>query len=163
MADLDELYQYVILDHNNNPRNFKKLDKANRTADGYNPICGDKITLFLQLANGSSPGETVITDVGFLGSGCAISKASASMMTQSIKGKSQVEVEGLFSAFRSMITGLGANSGPKLASENVTSARMDRANTGTTTCSQNSVRMNPSAKSNRWIRTRSSTGSNWKC
>lgn len=104
MSDLDELYQYVVLDHNNNPRNFKKLDKVNRTADGYNPICGDKITLFLQLTSSSSPEKTVIADVGFLGSGCAISKASASMMTQSIKGKSQAEAEELFSAFRSMVT-----------------------------------------------------------
>jgi len=104
MSELDELYQYMVLDHNNNPRNFKKLENPDRAANGYNPICGDKITLFLQLTNSGNPGESLITDVGFLGSGCAISKASASMMTQSIKGKSQAEAEELFSAFRNMIT-----------------------------------------------------------
>ena len=98
MYDLEELYQEVILDHNFRPRNFRKLDHANRSADGYNPLCGDMITLYLTVE-----GE-VISDVGFEGAGCAISKASASMMTEGIKGKSTAEAEKISDAFRRMIT-----------------------------------------------------------
>ena len=98
MYDLEELYQEVILDHNFRPRNFRKLDNANRSADGYNPLCGDMITLYLNVEG------QVISDVGFEGAGCAISKASASMMTEGIKGKSTAEAEKISDAFRRMIT-----------------------------------------------------------
>ena len=96
--DLRDLYQEVILDHNKRPRNFGVLEEADRTAEGYNPLCGDKLTLYLQF-----DGE-VIRDVRFDGSGCAISKASASLMTESIKGKSLKEVEALFERFQGMVT-----------------------------------------------------------
>ena len=96
--DLYELYQEVVMDHNRRPRNFQKLEDANRTSDGFNPLCGDKITLYLKVE------DDVIRDVGFQGEGCAISKASASMMTQGIKGKSEKEAEGIFDSFRSMVT-----------------------------------------------------------
>ncbi len=99
MSDLRELYQQVILDHNKSPRNFQKLEGANRTAEGYNPLCGDQIIVYLQLA------DDVIGNIGFQGSGCAISKASASLMTASVKGKSKAEVEALFHAFHKMVTG----------------------------------------------------------
>ena len=98
MSDLSDLYQDILLDHNSKPRNFRKLEDANRTADGYNPLCGDKIELFLKLD------DEVITDVGFQGSGCAISRASASMLTQSIKGQSVERAQEIFDAFRSMLT-----------------------------------------------------------
>lgn len=99
MSDLSELYQQVILDHNEMPRNFKKLEGANRTADGYNPFCGDQISVYLQLEDG------VIRNIGFQGSGCAISKASASVMTASVKGKTTVEAKILFDRFHEMVTG----------------------------------------------------------
>src|SRR5215210_7679215 len=99
MSELSELYQQVILDHNKKPRNFRKLETANRTAEGYNPLCGDQLTVYLELE------DEVVKDVSFEGSGCAISKASASMMTQSIKGKSLGEAEALFEEFHSMVTG----------------------------------------------------------
>ncbi len=99
MADLRELYQEVILDHNRRPRNFQKLEGANRTAEGYNPLCGDQITVYLQLEN------DVIRDISFQGSGCAISKSSASMMTTSLKGKTRAEAEALFEKFHRMVTG----------------------------------------------------------
>lgn len=98
MSELQDLYQEVVMDHNGRPRNFRKLEAADRTADGYNPLCGDKITLYLKLDG------DVIADVGFLGSGCAISKASTSMMTQSIKGKTSAEAQEIFEAFHRMIT-----------------------------------------------------------
>jgi len=98
MSDLRELYQQVILDHSKKPRNFRKLDSANRTAEGYNPLCGDQITVYLRLEN------DVIRDISFQGSGCAISKASASMMTASLKGKTTAEAEGLFETFHKMVT-----------------------------------------------------------
>ncbi len=96
--DLRELYQEVILDHGKNPRNHRFPEPHNREGRGYNPLCGDKITLRLQL-----DGDT-ISDVGFIGQGCAISQASCSTMTQAIKGKSIAEVEELFSKFRTMVT-----------------------------------------------------------
>lgn len=99
MSDLRELYQEVILDHYKNPRNFKVLADPTRKAEGYNPLCGDHYTLALILENG------VIRDVGFQGSGCAISKASASVMSTLVKGKSQEDAERLFQDFRSVVTG----------------------------------------------------------
>jgi nitrogen fixation NifU-like protein len=99
MADLRELYQEVILDHNKRPRNFRKLEGANRTAEGYNPLCGDQIKVYLRVEDGT------IRDVSFEGSGCAISKASASLMTTSVKGKTETEAERLFKRVHSMLTG----------------------------------------------------------
>ena len=99
MSELSELYQQVILDHNKKPRNFRKLENANHTADGYNPLCGDQLTIYLDLEDG------LVKEVGFEGSGCAISKASASMMTQAVKGKSKEQAEHLFQEFHSMVTG----------------------------------------------------------
>ena len=98
MSGLSDLYQEILLEHNSKPRNFRKVDDPSRTAEGFNPLCGDQITLYLKLADG------VIEDVGFQGTGCAISKASASMMTQSIKGKSLAEADEIFEAFHQMIT-----------------------------------------------------------
>jgi nitrogen fixation NifU-like protein len=99
MPDLRELYQQVILDHNRNPRNFKRLDPADRTAEGYNPLCGDHYTLYLNL-----DGDT-IREIGFQGSGCAISKASASVMTSIVKGKSVADADALFRKFHDLVTG----------------------------------------------------------
>ena len=99
MSELSELYQQVILDHNKKPRNFRKLEDANYSADGYNPLCGDQLTVYMNLE------DDVVKDVGFEGSGCAISKASASMMTQAVKGKRKEEAENLFKEFHSMVTG----------------------------------------------------------
>src|ERR1041384_6522333 len=99
MSELSELYQQVILDHNKKPRNFRKLENANHTAEGYNPLCGDQLTIYLDLEN------DLVKEVGFEGSGCAISKASASMMTQVVKGKSKEQAENLFNEFHSMVTG----------------------------------------------------------
>jgi nitrogen fixation NifU-like protein len=99
MADLSELYQQVILDHNKKPRNFKVIEAADRQQEGYNPLCGDQLVLYLKL-NGD-----VIEDVGFQGSGCAISKASASMMTTAIKGKTKAEADTLFNEFHHMVKG----------------------------------------------------------
>ncbi len=99
MSDLSDLYQEVILDHNRMPRNFHGLRVANRKADGYNPLCGDKVTVYLVLE------DDVVRDISFEGSGCAISKASASMMTESLKAKTLSEVEALFGAFHALLTG----------------------------------------------------------
>lgn len=99
MSDLTELYQEVILDHNKRPRNFQVLEGANRAAEGYNPLCGDQITIYVKLDG------DVIRDISFQGSGCAISKASASMMTASLKGKTRAEAEALFQKFHGMVTG----------------------------------------------------------
>ena len=82
MSELSELYQQVILDHNKKPRNFRKLEAPSHTAEGYNPLCGDQLTIYLNID------DDHVKEVGFEGSGCAISKASASMMTQAVKGKS---------------------------------------------------------------------------
>ena len=98
MSDLRELYQQVILDHNKHPRNFGELDGADRHADGYNPLCGDRLVLYMNLEG------NVITEVSFVGSGCAISKASASLMTDAVKGKTLAEARRLFDEFHSMIT-----------------------------------------------------------
>jgi nitrogen fixation NifU-like protein len=99
MAELNELYQQVILDHNKKPRNFKKLETANREQEGYNPLCGDQITLYVEMDG------DVIKDIGFQGSGCAISKASSSMMTTVVKGKTKADAETLFSEFHRMVKG----------------------------------------------------------
>ena len=101
--DLRELYQEVIFDHNRNPRNFHVMDNADRQVDGFNPLCGDKLTLFLKL-----DGDT-ITDASFQGSGCAISTASVSLMTEIIKGKTQAQAEALFTTFHEMTTGKDAH------------------------------------------------------
>jgi len=98
--DKRELYQQVILEHNKNPKNFKKLDNATHWAEGYNPLCGDHLHVYLQV-NGSN----TIEDVTFNGDGCAISKASASMMTQSLTGKTIEEATTLFEQFHKLITG----------------------------------------------------------
>ena len=99
MSELSELYQQVILDHNKKPRNFHKLENANRRADGYNPLCGDQLNVYLHVEGDQ------VQDVSFEGSGCAISKASASMMTQAVKGKTRAEAETLFKEFHRMATG----------------------------------------------------------
>ena len=98
MSDLRELYQQVILDHSRSPRNFKELEDADRSAEGYNPLCGDQITVYLTL-----DGDRV-REASFKGSGCVISKASASLMTAVVKGKTVAEVEELFGNFRDMVT-----------------------------------------------------------
>jgi len=98
VSDLDDLYQEVILDHGRKPRNFHKLEDANRQAEGLNPLCGDHFKLYLKV-----DGDR-IADIGFEGSGCAISKASASLMTQSVKGKTVQEAEDLFSRFHLLVT-----------------------------------------------------------
>jgi nitrogen fixation NifU-like protein len=99
MSELSELYQQVILDHNKKPRNFRKLENADRSAEGYNPLCGDQLTVYVNLADDS------VREIAFQGSGCAISKAAASMMTQAVKGKSREQIEELFKEFHSMVTG----------------------------------------------------------
>ena len=98
MSELRELYQQVILDHNKSPRNFRKLEDANRSSEGFNPLCGDHIHLYLKLEG------DVIQDIGFQGSGCAISKASASLMSSALKGKTLEEAETLFHRFQTMVT-----------------------------------------------------------
>ena len=99
MSELSELYQQVILDHNKKPRNFRKLESANHRAEGHNPLCGDQLTVYLQVE------DDAIHDVAFEGSGCAISKAAASMMTQAVKGKTKPQVEQLFQEFHGMVAG----------------------------------------------------------
>ncbi len=99
MSELSELYQQVILDHNKKPRNFRKLERANHSAEGYNPLCGDHLTIYVDLEGNS------VKEIAFEGSGCAISKAAASMMTQAVKGKSKEQAEELFNEFHSMVTG----------------------------------------------------------
>lgn len=102
MGSLGELYQDVILDHNRAPRNYRQMEGANRHAEGDNPLCGDRITVWLRLDG------DVIEDVSFQGSGCAISKASASLMTTAIKGKTRAEAERLFGQFHRLVTGAPA-------------------------------------------------------
>jgi nitrogen fixation NifU-like protein len=96
--DLNDLYQQVIIDHSKKPRNFRGMDSANRKAAGQNPLCGDNYTVFMQMENG------VVKDVSFQGDGCAISKASASMMTEALKGKTKEDAEKIFHEFHAMIT-----------------------------------------------------------
>ena len=99
MSDLRELYQQVILDHNKNPRNFREMADATRRVDGYNPLCGDHYTIYVK-----TEGEN-IAEVSFTGSGCAISKASASVMSSTVKGKSKEEADRLFDTFHRLVTG----------------------------------------------------------
>ena len=98
MSDLDDLYQETIIDHSKRPRNFSRLDSATATAEGFNPLCGDRVTVQLKMENG------VVRDVAFQGTGCAISVASASLMTEALKGKSQAEAEALFERFHELLT-----------------------------------------------------------
>jgi nitrogen fixation protein NifU and related proteins len=98
MAELRDLYQEVILEHSKAPRNFKKLPNANRHAEGFNPLCGDRFTVYLDLEGNR------VRDIAFEGSGCAISKASASMMTQTVKGKTVAEAEKIFDNFHKFVT-----------------------------------------------------------
>jgi nitrogen fixation NifU-like protein len=100
MPDLRELYQSIILDHNKKPRNFRKPERANREAKGWNPLCGDKVTVFLTVSD-----DGVVEEVGFQGSGCAISTASASMMTQAVKGKTVDQALELFDRFHELVAG----------------------------------------------------------
>jgi len=99
MSDMRELYQQVILDHNRNPRNFKELPNPTVRVEGFNPLCGDHYTLFVNL-----DGDT-IKEIAFTGSGCAISKASASVMSSTVKGKSRDEANELFDTFHRLVTG----------------------------------------------------------
>ena len=101
MADLKGLYQEVILDHSKRPRNFRAIDDATARAEGYNPLCGDRLTLYLRM-----DGDR-ISDVAFKGSGCAISTASASILTETLRGKTRAEAETLFGEFHDLVTGRG--------------------------------------------------------
>jgi nitrogen fixation protein NifU and related proteins len=103
MFDLKDLYQEVIVDHNRSPRNFGKMDSPDRTLEGFNPLCGDRLTLYLKME-----GEQ-IDDISFDGSGCAISVASASMMTDTMKGKTAKEAEEIFNHFHELVTTDGSN------------------------------------------------------
>ncbi len=100
MDDLRELYQSTILDHNRKPRNFRELETANRRADGHNPLCGDKLTLYLRVDDAGR-----VEEVGFQGAGCAISTASASLMTEFVKGRAREEIEETFQNFHELLTG----------------------------------------------------------
>lgn len=99
MADLRDMYQEVILEHARSPRNFRALESASKKAEGYNPLCGDRCSVFINTKDG------VIDEISFEGSGCAISRASASMMTQSLKGKTLQEAEQMFHSFHDLVTG----------------------------------------------------------
>src|SRR5881296_2252866 len=107
MADLRELYQDVILEHSKAPRNYRELAVVDRKAEGYNPLCGDHFTVYLSVEGDS------IRDISFQGSGCAISKASASMMTESVKGRTRAEAEALFKEFHRLLTEDGVVADPK--------------------------------------------------
>jgi nitrogen fixation NifU-like protein len=108
-SDLRELYQATVLDHYKRPRNFRVLEGTPRTAAGHNPLCGDRVTVYLQVEDG------IVKDIGFKGAGCAISTASASLMTESLKGKTVDEVERLFQGFHRLVTGEeSTNQGPAL-------------------------------------------------
>ena len=99
MSELRELYQEIVLDHNSRPRNFKEIEDADRVVEGFNPLCGYKIVLYVKFE-----GDT-IADIGFQGTGCAISRASASLMTQQVKGGTVAQAEKLFDRFHEMVTG----------------------------------------------------------
>ena len=99
MSELSDLYQEVILEHNKSPRNFREIEDADQYADGKNPLCGDALRVYIKTE------DDVVTDVAFKGSGCAISKASALMMTQAVKGKTKSEAESIFDEFHKMVTG----------------------------------------------------------
>ncbi len=99
MTDLQDLYQELILDHGRRPRNLKALDGATRSAEGYNPLCGDKVKVYVRMEG------DILKDISFEGAGCAISTASASIMTETLKGKTRVEAEELFQTFHDLVTG----------------------------------------------------------
>ncbi|MFQ5926946.1 MAG: Fe-S cluster assembly sulfur transfer protein SufU, partial [Terriglobia bacterium] len=99
MYDVRELYQELIIDHSKKPRNFRPLADCDRSAQGFNPLCGDKVTIYLKVEDG------IVRDASFQGSGCAISTASASLMTEVLKGKTPAEVEALFQSFHRLVTG----------------------------------------------------------
>ncbi len=101
-AALEDLYQQLIIDHSRRPRNFRVLEAPDRRLEGFNPLCGDRVTVYLKLEGDR------IGDAAFQGSGCAISTAAASLMTESVRGKSLEEVERLFQAFHALVTGKGA-------------------------------------------------------
>jgi len=102
--EIADLYQELIIDHSRRPRNFRRIEGAAHQAEGFNPLCGDKVKVYVDLEDG------VLRDISFEGEGCAISKASASLMTEAIKGKSKVEAEQMFSRFRDLATGSGHGS-----------------------------------------------------
>ncbi|MGO4308001.1 Fe-S cluster assembly sulfur transfer protein SufU [Cupriavidus sp. RAF12] len=108
MSDLRNLYQEVVVDHSRSPRNFGRLAAANRSAEGFNPLCGDRLTLYLRISDG------VIEDASFDGSGCAISTASASLMTEALKGKTEAQARALFSGFHALVTGEPGRAGVPL-------------------------------------------------
>ena len=105
MGDLRDLYQEVILDHSRKPRNFRALEDADQRVEGFNPLCGDKVTLFVRVASGE------VKDISFQGSGCAISTASASMMTERLKGRTTQEALQLFDEFHDLVTGKAGKGG----------------------------------------------------
>jgi nitrogen fixation NifU-like protein len=106
MSDLRALYQEVILDHSKRPHNYRPMPEATRSAQGYNPLCGDKVTLYVKLENDR------LADISFQGTGCAISTASASLLTQALKGKTRAEAEALFAKFHDFVTGKGPQGQP---------------------------------------------------
>lgn len=108
MSALDSLYQEVILDHSKRPRNFRKMEDCTK-ADGYNPLCGDRVTVYVKVGD-----DGRVDDVSFQGSGCAISTASASILTETLKGKTRAEAESLFETFHDMVTGHPAPEGEDL-------------------------------------------------
>jgi nitrogen fixation NifU-like protein len=107
MSDLGELYQQLIVDHSRRPRNFKAIEDATAKAEGYNPLCGDRVTLYLKTEG------NVIREVGFQGAGCAISTASASLLTETLKGKTLEEAESVFDSFHKLVTGVANDIGPE--------------------------------------------------
>ncbi|HXG67535.1 MAG TPA: SUF system NifU family Fe-S cluster assembly protein [Blastocatellia bacterium] len=108
MTDVNDLYQEVILDHSKRPRNFHEMTDADRQAEGYNPLCGDRVKVYLKVR------DDKVSDVSFKGSGCAISTASASIMTESLKGKTREEAEALFKVFHELVTGKRPEEGAEL-------------------------------------------------
>ena len=108
MSELRDLYQEVILEHSKKPRNFHALENANHKAEGFNPLCGDHFTVYVDVKDGA------ISEIGFQGNGCAISKASASMMTQTLKGKTTEEADGIFTRFHDLVTGHSGGNGEDL-------------------------------------------------
>lgn len=115
MSDLTDLYQEVILDHNRRPRNFRTMDAPTRKQEGYNPLCGDRLTLYVKLDG------DLITDIAFQGTGCAISKASASLMTDALKGKTIDEARSMFEEFHAMVTSSPESATPDLGKLSVLS------------------------------------------
>ncbi len=105
MSDLRGLYQEVIIDHSKRPRNFRVMEEPNRHAEGYNPLCGDKVKIYLRLK------DDRINDISFQGSGCAISTASASILTETLKGKTRAEAQALFERFHELVTGRDQDNG----------------------------------------------------